>query len=155
MKSRTSSLIRTFLFCRILLSHSAIAVACFLNFAVRSRSSLFQSLIIYSIQNYVSLSREWKIGSSFLIRKIRCSGSRDIALASNTLLTEKKESQWKSTNCSLNRITDKCSTSSTLLPTISDGSLGAWEAAGVIAVEVAGLQKTAERKWKCQSRIQN
>jgi hypothetical protein len=40
--------------------------------------------------------------------------------------------------------TDKCNTSSTLLPTISDGSLGAWDAAGVIAV-VVDLQHERRR----------
>jgi hypothetical protein len=47
---------------------------------------------------------------------------------------------------------DKCSTSSTLLPTISDGSLGAWDAAGVIDVVVVGLHKENE---KYQFRIKN
>jgi hypothetical protein len=38
------------------------------------------------------------------------------------------------------------------LPTISDGSLGAWDAAGVIDVVVVGLHKENE---KYQFRIKN
>jgi hypothetical protein len=44
---QTSSLNRTSRFCKILRSHSAIALACFRNFPVLSCNSAFHSLIIY------------------------------------------------------------------------------------------------------------
>nr|GMD63000.1 hypothetical protein Iba_chr12bCG10740 [Ipomoea batatas] len=46
---KTSSLRRISRFCKILLSHSAIALACFRKFVVRSCSSAFHSLLTSSI----------------------------------------------------------------------------------------------------------
>lgn len=65
----TSSLRRISRFCRILRSHSAIALACFRNSPVRSCNSAFHSLIIYkklsTILNFQLQNRrigiQWRI----------------------------------------------------------------------------------------------
>lgn len=114
----TSSLKRTSRFCKIRLSQSAIAFACFRNLPVRSCSSVFHSLIIFK--------RQRKTFEYYITYN----------MAKN-----------------INAYRGQISTSSTVLPVISDGNLGepATGAATVVLVLLKN-KKHITRKHQLQKR---